>query len=98
MPTIFRSVRMTTNSREAGRCSAADVTELPDAKPEEIGRSIESLEATVRRMPEQKELQRRLVDLYGRIGGVQQAIDHLGIMVAKYPDDAELQVHCGWST
>jgi cellulose synthase operon protein C len=70
----------------------AEVTALPDAKPEEVSRSIYMLEETVRKMPEQKELQRKLVDLYGRMGGVQQAIDHLNLMVQKYPGDADLYV------
>ena len=69
-----------------------DVTEQPEVEPEDWGRSINYLEDTVRKLPEEKALQRRLVDLYSRIGQTQQALDHLGRMLAKYPDDAELQV------
>jgi tetratricopeptide (TPR) repeat protein len=68
-----------------------DVTEQPVVQPEDWGRSIAILEDTVRRLPNEKELQRRLVDLYGRIGQIQQSLDHISLMLEKYPDDAELQ-------
>jgi len=70
----------------------ADVVEQPKFDPEDYGRAISYLEAVVRQMPEQKALQKRLVELYGRLQLVQQALDHLARMVEKYPDDAELQV------
>ncbi len=69
-----------------------DVTEQPVVQPEDWGASINYLEDIVRRMPEEKELQQRLVDLYGRINQVQQSLDHLGRMLEKYPDDGNLQV------
>src|SRR3990172_1144243 len=69
-----------------------DVTEQVEVEPEDWGRSIAYLEDTVRKLPDEKALQRRLVDMYSRIGQTQQALDHLGRMLAKYPDDPELQV------
>ena len=69
-----------------------DVTEQPEVLPESWGRAINYLEDVVRNMPEEKAVQKRLVDLYGRMGLSQQALDHLGRMVQKYPDDPELQV------
>jgi tetratricopeptide (TPR) repeat protein len=70
----------------------ADVTEQPEVQPEDWPRTIATLEDTVRRFPEEKALQRRLVDLYGKIGQSQQSLDHLSLMLEKYPDDGELQV------
>ncbi len=69
-----------------------DVTEQPVVEPEDWGRAINYLEDIVRKMPEEKTLQKRLVELYGRIGQTQQALDHLGRMLEKFPDDSELQV------
>ena len=69
-----------------------DITEQPEVLPEDWGRSINYLESVVRNMPEQKAVQKRLVDLYGRIYQFQPALDHLGQMIQKYPDDADLQV------
>ncbi|MEX2092398.1 MAG: hypothetical protein WD971_06955, partial [Pirellulales bacterium] len=70
----------------------ADVTEQPVVEPEDWGQSIAYLEDIVRQNPEEKSLQKRLVELYGRIGQTQQALDHLGRMLEKFPDDSELQV------
>ncbi len=69
-----------------------DITEQPEVQPEDWGKCINYLESVVRIMPDEKDLQKRLVALYGRIYQLQQALDHLGRMVQKYPDDAELQV------
>ena len=70
----------------------ADIVEQPKFDPEDLGRAIGILEEVVRQMPEEKALQRRLVDLYGRFGQIQQALDHLARMLEKFPDDAELHV------
>ena len=45
-----------------------DVTEQPEVLPEDWGRAINYLEDVVRHMPEEKAVQKRLVDLYGRMG------------------------------
>jgi tetratricopeptide (TPR) repeat protein len=70
----------------------ADVVEQPKFDPEDPNYAVAYLEDFVRQMPEEKALQKRLVDLYGRFGQLQPALDHLGRMLEKYPDDAELQV------
>lgn len=70
----------------------ADVTTQPSMAPEDLMQAIAVMEEVVRMLPEEKELQRRLVDLYGKYNQVQEAIEHLDLMQAKYPDDAELQV------
>lgn len=69
-----------------------DITEEPDQKPEDIPLAVAYVEEIVRQMPEEKGLQKRVVDMYGRIGGVQQALDHLSRMVEKFPDDPEVHV------
>lgn len=70
----------------------ADLTDSDDVTIQEIGRSLELLEGTVRRMPEEKDLRRRLVELYGRVGREQDALHHLSIMLEEYPDDSDLLV------
>ncbi len=70
----------------------ADVVEQAKFDPEDVGRAIGYLEEFVRQMPEEKAVQKRLVDLYGRFGQVQQSLDHLSRMIEKFPDDSELQV------
>ena len=46
----------------------ADVVEQPKFDPEDPGLAVNYLEDYVRQMPEDKEIQKRLVDLYGRFG------------------------------
>src|SRR3972149_4135982 len=70
----------------------ADLTEQDDVSFEEIGRALKLLEDTVRKMPEEKELQQRLVELYAKVGRLSDALDHLGYMLDKYPDDPELLI------
>jgi tetratricopeptide (TPR) repeat protein len=70
----------------------ADVVEQPKFDPEDLGLAVNYLEDYVRQMPEEKEIQKRLVDLYGRFGQIQQALDHLRLMLEKFPDDTKLQV------
>lgn len=69
----------------------ADVTMDDDVSPEDFSRGVMVLEETVRNVPDEKALQRRLVDLYVRIQRYQDAVDHLNYMLEKSPDDAELQ-------
>jgi cellulose synthase operon protein C len=69
-----------------------DVTEDDNVSPEDFGRGVLVMEETVRSLPDEKTLQKRLVDMYVKIRRYQDAIDHLNYMLAKYPDDAELQV------
>ncbi len=70
----------------------ADLVEQPKFDPEDLSLAISYLEEIVRSFPEEKAIQKRLVELYGRFGQIQQAIDHLTRMLEKFPDDAELQV------
>lgn len=70
----------------------ADILEQPKFDPEDFGNAIGYMEEIVRTKPEEKALQVRLVELYGRFGQVQPALDHLSQLLQKYPDDAELQV------
>jgi tetratricopeptide (TPR) repeat protein len=69
----------------------ADVTQEDSVSPEDFSRGVQVLEETVRTLPDEKALQRRLVDLYIRVQRYQDAVDHLNYMLAKSPDDAELQ-------
>jgi len=69
-----------------------DITEQTQVEPEDWGRSINYLEDVVRRLPDEKAVQKRLVELYGRMNYVQQALDHLSRMVEKYPDDPDLLI------
>jgi len=69
-----------------------DITELPVKEQEDLPLAVTYLEEIVRQMPEEKELQKRVVKMYGDNGGVQQALDHLSRMVEKFPDDPDLQV------
>lgn len=70
----------------------ADLTEEEDVSMEEFGRALRMLEETVRKHPDEKDLRRRLVELYARIGRTQDALGHLGYMLDEYPDDNELLV------
>ena len=74
----------------------ADVTELSDVNPQEFGLAWQTLESVMRddrlsEMPQSKELRRTLVEMYGRVGRYQDALDHLGILLEMEPKDAELQ-------
>jgi cellulose synthase operon protein C len=69
-----------------------DVTEQDNVSPEDFGRGVQVMEETVRTLPDEKTLQKRLVDMYVKMQRYQDAIDHLNYMLAKYPDDADLQV------
>lgn len=69
-----------------------DINDQPAAEPEDFPIAIAYLEDIVRQMPEEKELQKRLVQMYGQRGFTQQALDHLARMVEKFPDDGDLQV------
>ncbi len=73
--------------------ATADVAKHDDRKPVEFGMALRVLEATVRDLPEAKELQQRLVDLYSEMGanGYQSALDHLGYMLDRDPDNPKLQ-------
>lgn len=66
--------------------------EQPKFDPEDVNEAIRYLEEYVMQYPEEKEVQKGLVDLYGRFGNNQQALDHLARMLEKYPDDPKLQV------
>src|SRR3972149_2206203 len=77
----------------------ADLSEQDDATGEELNATWRILEGLVRdrtieEMPEAKGLRRRLVELYGRdnVRRYQDALDHLGYMLERYPDDVDLQV------
>ena len=69
-----------------------DVTEQPIVDPEDWGNSISYLEDVVRKLPEEKEVRKQLVSLYGRIGQVQPALDHLALAIQQSPDDVELHL------
>ena len=69
-----------------------DVTQKPIVAPEDWGNSIGYLEDVVRRLPEEKEVRKQLVSLYGRIGQVQPALDHLELAIQQSPDDIELHL------
>ena len=70
----------------------ADLTELDDVSFEEMGKALRVLEDSVRNMPEEKELQLRLVKLYGKVGRTRDSLDHLGYMLDNDPDNGELLV------
>jgi tetratricopeptide (TPR) repeat protein len=70
----------------------ADLVEQPKFDPEDLGRAVAYLEEYVRQAPEEKDVQKRLVDLYGRIHQWQPALDHLALMLEKFPNDAALYV------
>ncbi|MEX0612829.1 MAG: tetratricopeptide repeat protein, partial [Pirellulales bacterium] len=77
----------------------AKLSEQDDIAPEELNMAWRILEGTVRdrtigQMPEATELQRQLVELYGRdnVRRYQDALDHLSYMLERDPDDADLQV------
>jgi tetratricopeptide (TPR) repeat protein len=77
----------------------AKLSDQDDVTPEELNMAWRVLEGAVRdpniaAMPEAKELQRHLVELYGadNVRRYQDALDHLGYMLERDPDDAELQV------
>jgi tetratricopeptide (TPR) repeat protein len=72
--------------------SYADLTEQDDVTYDELSRALNMLEDAVRNMPEERELQTRLVKLYARVGRPRDALDHLGYMLDKYGDDSELLV------
>jgi tetratricopeptide (TPR) repeat protein len=72
--------------------ASGDVTEEDDVTPEDFGRGLMVMEETVRNLPDEKALQKRLVDMYIKVQRYQDAIDHLNYMLAKYPDEADLQV------
>ncbi|MGD9632573.1 MAG: tetratricopeptide repeat protein [Pirellulales bacterium] len=69
-----------------------DINDQPTADPEDFPIAIAYLEDIVRQMPEEKELQTRLVEMYGQRNLTQPALDHLARMVEKYPDDSDLRV------
>lgn len=70
----------------------ADVLDHQDnVGMEDVGTAMRVLEATVREMPEAHDLQRRLVDLYGYVQRYQDALEHLNSMLARDPNNAELQ-------
>lgn len=69
-----------------------DITEQPINKPEDIPLAIGFVEEVVRQMPEEKELQKRAVEMYGRLNAMQQALDHLSRMAEKFPDDPDIQI------
>lgn len=69
-----------------------DITEQPVTKPEDIPIAIGFVEDVIRQMPEEKELQKRTVEMYGRLNAMQQALDHLSRMAEKFPDDSDIQV------
>ena len=54
-----------------------DVTLEDNVSPEDFSRGVGVLEETVRTLPNEKALQRRLVDLYIRIQRYSDAVDHL---------------------
>jgi uncharacterized membrane protein YcjF (UPF0283 family) len=56
----------------------ADLTEMDDVGFEEMGKALRVLEESVRKMPEERELQKRLVTLYSRVGRTRDSLDHLG--------------------
>jgi cellulose synthase operon protein C len=77
----------------------AKLSEQDDISAEDLNMAWRVLEGVVRdpdigQMPEAKDLQRRLVELYGRdnVRRYQDALDHLSYMLERDPDDAELQV------
>jgi tetratricopeptide (TPR) repeat protein len=70
----------------------ADLTEMDDVGFEEMGKALRVLEESVRKMPEERELQKRLVTLYSRVGRTRDSLDHLGYMLGNDPDNGELLV------
>lgn len=69
----------------------ANIADLEDATVKELLLLVQVLESLVRDMPEQKDLQKKLVELYNRFQRPQDAVDHLGLMIDRYPDDIELK-------
>src|SRR5262245_27551921 len=69
----------------------ADRLDADDVQVEEVGIAIRVLESTVREMPDAMKVQRRLVELYGKMRRNQDALEHLSYMLEKDPNNAELQ-------
>ena len=74
----------------------ADIADLSDVTPLEFSRAWQILEGVMRDrklsdLPETRKLRRRLIEIYGRVGRHQDALDHLGILLEVEPQDAELQ-------
>lgn len=70
----------------------ADLTEQDDVRIEEYSQALTVLESTVRRLPDATALRRRLAEFYFRMGRYQDALDHLGYLLDKEPDNVELKV------
>jgi len=69
-----------------------DVTEQPTVDPEDWGRAIAYLEDIVRQMPEERHCKSGSSIYTVELVKSQQALDHLGRMIEKFPDDSDLQV------
>ncbi len=75
----------------------ADLAKEEDVTGEEINLAWQHLERTVRDRrlgthPETKKLRRSLAEIFGRVGRYQDALDHLGYLIEKDPEDVDLQV------
>lgn len=77
----------------------AELSKQDDVTGDELNAAWKILESVLRdrtigEMPEAKDLRTRLVELLGsdRVQRYQDALDHLGYLLERHPDDAELQV------
>ncbi|MEN0110225.1 MAG: hypothetical protein AAF805_05840 [Planctomycetota bacterium] len=72
----------------------ADMAEDPQAEPKRIREALGLMEATIRDHPDRTELRRRLVDFYmsPRIRMLKPALDHVSQLLARKPNDPELEV------
>jgi cellulose synthase operon protein C len=73
-----------------------DLTESEDVTIVDIGDAMRVLETMLRNQdfvadPASKDVRKRLIKLYGRIGRTTEALDHLNLLLESEPDDAELQ-------
>lgn len=72
----------------------ADVTDQDDVKPEDWGNAINTMESTLRSLPDAKDLRRRLAELYARVGRIPDALGHVEILLSdteSTKNDTELK-------
>ncbi len=69
---------------------AADISKLDDAEPEEHDLAFGIVEETVRKVPDNLELRRTLVDMLIRYRRPHDAVSNIDTILAKKPNDKEL--------
>ncbi|MEQ8847381.1 tetratricopeptide repeat protein [Botrimarina sp.] len=69
-----------------------DIAEEPRSEMIDVQRAMGHTEATLREHPEQNELRRRLLDFYMERRVLNQALDHIDLLLSRTPNDAELEV------